>query len=413
MEKGLSLAVILIAVAITFWRPLRRVRAALGFTHLIATGHVFLVLGYVLGFVSGGYKDPVSDDLGPIVAFVSGWVGFATGIRLDLRILRTIPLRCYTVALFPAVLTAAIIGVSGFFLLRHAKIPTIESYAAALILAAAAASSGPTLVAMLRSRRAGRASEARPVLRMIEFSAGVDDLVVIALAMFSFASFRASAEPISALYLVAASIGGGALLGAVTWLFLGGRANEDERLLLGLGMLIFIAGFAGWLYFSPAAVAAVSAMVLVNLPSDRTTQLMEAVRRVERPAVVILMAVIGYHITGRITWLFFPLVLGLTLVRILSRRFAGLFAAQVTLAPGLRTCHRWTDGLTPQGILGLMVALSFFHVWHDDLSRTVLAAISVASILNEIIAPWLFLGLMRDLTNPKRPRSQQAAEVRS
>lgn len=411
MEKGLSLAVIVIAVAITFWRPLRQVRAALGLSHLTATGHVFLVLGYVLGFVSGGYKEPVSDDLGPIVAFVSGWVGFATGIRLDLRILRTIPLRCYTVALFPAVFTALVVGTLGVYLLRRAGIGLLEASAAALIVAAAAASSGPTLVAMLRSRRAGRASEARPVLRMIEFSAGVDDLVVIALAMFTFASFRASAETFSPVYLVATSVAGGALLGVVTWLFLGGRANEDERLLLGLGMLIFIAGFAGWLYFSPAAIAAVSAMVLVNLPSDRTTQLMEAVRRVERPAVVILMAVIGYHITGRITWLFFPLVLGLTLVRILSRRFAELFVARVNLAPGLRTFPRWTDGLTPQGILGLMVALSFFHVWHDDLSRTVLAAIAVASILNEIVSPWLFLSLMRDLTSPKRPLPKQTAEV--
>src|SRR5690606_33291929 len=128
-----------------------------------------------------------------------------------------------------------------------------------------------------------------------------------------------------------------------TWLFLGGKAAEDERLLLGLGMLVFIAGFAGWLYFSPAAIAAVSAMVLVNLPGNRAKQLMDAVRRVERPAVVILMAVIGYHATGRITWLFFPLVVGLTLVRILSKRFAGVFVDRVPLAPGLRTYPRWTD----------------------------------------------------------------------
>src|SRR5690606_40814124 len=110
MEKGLPLAIILVAVAITFWRPLRRVRAALGLSHLIATGHVFLVSGFLLGLVSGGSKDAVADDLGPIVAFVSGWVGFATGIRFDLRILRTLPKGAYAVALFPAFFTAAEIG---------------------------------------------------------------------------------------------------------------------------------------------------------------------------------------------------------------------------------------------------------------------------------------------------------------
>src|SRR5690606_16111131 len=123
-------------------------------------------------------------------------------------------------------------------------------------------------------RRAGRASQARPVLRMIEFSAGVDDVVVVILATLAFATFRTTVEPTAPLGWIATSVGGGAAFGAVTWLFLGGRAAEDERLLLGLGMLVFIAGFAGWLYFSPAAIAAVSAMVLVNLPGGRATELM-------------------------------------------------------------------------------------------------------------------------------------------
>lgn len=397
MEKGLALAFALIAVAVTFWRPLRRVRAALSISHLMATGHVFLLLGYVLGWAAGGAKDSVADQLAPIVAFVAGWVGFSTGIRFDLRILRTLPPKAYSVGLFPSVFTAACVGVGGMMLLERIGLMATHARAGAIVLAAAAAGSGPTLVALLRSRRAGKASAARPVLRMIEFSAGIDDLVVVGLAVLAFAAFRPAVEPISTFGLVATSMGGGVLLGVITWLFLGGQAKEDERMLLGLGMLVLIAGFAGWLHFSPAAIGAVSAMVLVNLPGNRNTQLLDAVRRVERPAVVVLMAIIGYHMTGDISSVFFPLVIGLTLVRLLVHRFAGLFVSTASVAPGLGTFRRWTDGLTPQGLLGLMVALSFFHVWRDEASRTILAAIAVSSVLNEILAPWLFLGLMNDL----------------
>lgn len=130
-------------------------------------------------------------------------------------------------------------------------------------------------------------------------------------------------------------------------------------------------------------------------------QLVQAVRRVERPAVVILMAVIGFYLTGTVTWVFFPLVLALTVLRLLSKRAAGAVVARVALTKhDLCTSRRWGDGLVPQGTLGLMVTLSFFHVWRDDVSRTVLAAVAVSSIINEIVAPWLLVRLLRGITSP-------------
>lgn len=403
MGNGLALAIILVAVALTYWRPLKRVRTALGLNHLLATGHVFLVLGFILGLVFGPRDAPLADNLNPVVALVAGWVGFATGMRFDLRILRTVPRRAFVVGLLPAVAAAVVVGGFGGAVLVYFGTSSTQALASALILGAAASSSGPTLVATIRTRRPGRSSEVRPVLRMMEFSAGIDDMVVVLLAMLAFAMFRTTPEPVGPIWLITAAVGGGALLGAVTWLLLGGKAQEDERLLLGLGMLAFIAGFAGWLHLSPAAVAAVSAMVLVNLPGERMAQLVQVVRRVERPAVVILMAVIGFHVTGVVTWIFFPLVLALTLFRLACKRWTGALVARMAPARhDLRASRRWGDGLVPQGTLGLMVTLSLFQVWRDDISRTVLAAVAVASIINEIVAPWLLVRLLRGITNGKK-----------
>ena len=53
MGTALVLAAILIAVLVGFWGPLRGVRTALSFGHLVSTGHAFLIFGFVLGLVLG------------------------------------------------------------------------------------------------------------------------------------------------------------------------------------------------------------------------------------------------------------------------------------------------------------------------------------------------------------------------
>lgn len=399
MVEGLALVATLLAIGVIYWSPLRRLQTALGIGHLVSTGHAFLVLGCLLGLAVGTRPQSVSDQLAPVVSFFAGWVGFAVGMRFDLRILRAIPGRAFLVALAPSVVAALGVGAAALGAFTLLRLPSTASWAAAFVAAAAAATSGPTLVATLRRRRAGRSAEARPVLRMVEFSASVDDVVTMLLAVVGFACFRPAVEPVPALGWIAITVAGGALLGGITWLFLGGRAKEDERLLLGLAMLAFIAGFAGWLHLSPAAVAGFAALVLVNLPGRRGEQLERAVRRVERPAVVTLMAAIGFEVVGVLTPAVLPLLLALTGLRLLGKLLGGAVESEaIPRAPGLSPRRGWASGLASQGTLGLVVALSYFHVWRDDTARSVLAAVAAASLLNELAAPWLLLRLVRRTT---------------
>lgn len=393
----------LAAIGITYWRPLRRVRRALGFDYLISTGHGFLILGYILGLAFVSHSRSLVDDVGPIVAFVAGWVGFATGMRFEYRVLRSVPLHAFRVALWPALGAAIVTAATSVVLLTSLSLSPNQVFSASLVLGAAAASSGPTLAAILRGRRAGRASHVRPLLNMIEFSAGVDDLLVLVLAGLAFAIFRPEGHPINHFGFLGITLGGGAVLGLITWLFLGGRsADEDERLLLGLAMLAFVAGFAAWLKLSPVAVSAIAAMVLANLPGNRMDKFFSAIRRVERPAVVILMTVIGFHISGKLHWIVFPLVFVITVGRLAVKHLAGQEVAGVLPeAPGLSTTPGWADGLASQGILGLLIALSLFQIWYDQISRSVLAAVAIGGVINEVLAPWLLLRLLRKMKPPR------------
>jgi hypothetical protein len=415
MTTGIVIIVILLVLAATFWRPLGRARTALGLAHLLSTGHAFMILGYLLGLAFGGHAAaPGPGELGiaPIIAFAGGWVGFATGMRFELRVLRTVPGRAFGVAVAPALAAAAVVGPAGYGVLVLMGVEQNLALGAATTLAAAAASSGPTLAAILRTRRPGRWAQTRSSLRMVEFSAGVDDVVVVALAVLGFALFRPVAEPLAPVAQIIVAAGGGALLGVVAWLFLGGQASEDERLLLGLAMLAFTAGFASWLLSSPAAVSAIAAVVLVNLPGGRSVKLFQAVRRVERPAVVILMTAIGFRIAGPLSWVVVPLALVMTLLRLAAKHMAGqLVTGPIPGAPGLATSRGWALGLVPQGLLGLMVALSFLTVWHDDIARSVLAAVAIASLINELVAPLLLARVLR-AQHAQAARQQRAARGR-
>jgi hypothetical protein len=374
-------------------------RTALGAHHLLATGQLFLVLGFALNLALGEVTASHIQALNPFVAFVSAWVGFATGMRFEAKILRKFPRSAFLVGLVPALGAASVVGSLGACALLYFHTPPREAYALALVLAAAAASSGPTLVAIIRRRRPGKSSLARPVLRMLEFSAGLSDLVVILLSALSFSFFQASGPLPSGAILALASVSGGSLLGLVLWLFLGGRATEDEKLLLGIGMLTFIAGYSEWLQLSPVVVAFCSATVLVNLPGARSARLTSFVGRVERPAVVILMAAVGVGLRPTVVPLLIPLLLLMTGVRLLSKRWSGnLVLSPSTSAQGLAARPDWADGLTAQGTLGLIMALGCSHIWRDDAARTVLAAIASASIINELAAPFFYLSLLKAIT---------------
>jgi len=392
------IGLLLVLLALTFWRPLRRIRGTLDLSHLASTGHAFLLVGYLFGtLVPEESLLAITGDIGPIVAFVGAWVGFAIGMRFDLRVLRTIPTHAFVVAFTPAFGAAVATGVATYGVLALAPdFDPSRAIGAALVIGGAAASSGPTLPAVIRSRLPGRRPRARAMLRMIEFSAGIDDVLTIVLAVLAFALFRVRVEAFGPESLLLAAVLGGFLLGFVAWLFLGGQAADDERLLFGLAMLAFIGGYAAWLQLAPASVAALSAMMLVNLPGDRGSLLISAVRRVERPALVILMVVIGMHAAGPLLWTAAPLFVLMTAVRFLAKHWAGQLVAGPVAGPMALSAPRgWALGLISQGNLGLLIALSLYQIQRDDPARTLLAAVAAASIANELIAPSALLQPLR------------------
>lgn len=406
MSTAVLVALGILVIGLAFWQRLQ-IRGALGIQHLIGTGHAFLVLGALAGAIFEPAESArLVGDISPLLALAAGWVGFASGMRFEIDVLAPVPRRAFAIALAPPIAAAAVVGGAAAAILWAAGVDTRQTMAVAGVLAAAAAGTGPTLAALLRNRRAGRAASARPTLRMIELSAGLDDAIVVLIALTAFALAPPVTGEAAAPLILLLALAGGVVLGLVTWLFLGGGAGDTERLLLGLGILIFTAGFGGWLMLPPAAVTAIAAAVLTNMPGRRIDLLLNAVRRVERPAVVLLMLIIGFVAVGPLHWVVAPLLVAMTGVRLLAKHWTGeLVAGEIPGAPGLAARRGWGLGLMSQGNLGLIMVLSLTLVWGDPIARSALVAAAGASLLNELIAPMLLVRALRGQARAPAPDS--------
>ncbi|MGM0577234.1 MAG: hypothetical protein ACQEXJ_16025 [Myxococcota bacterium] len=396
---------VLVAVAVlATWRRLARFRKALGLGHLVVTGHLFLVMGYLVGLpLTSSQRADLLPGLTPVTAVVAGWVGFTVGMAFHHRVLRRVSGAACAVALAPGVASAAVVGVLGLGMLALAGVEGHRAVAAALVLAAVASVSAPTLPRAARDRPLGRSAPVRGALRMMEFAAGLENLVAVALALLAFAVLRGAPDGLGIVTWWLGSVALGAIAGFCGWLFLGGKATGDERLLLGLGVVAVSAGLGEWLGLSPEGVCAVSGATLVNLPGDRMTRLRLTMERVERPAFVILMALVGFYAAGFGHWAILPLLGLLTVVRGATRWLAGRSGRAAEFEQSdLQAPANWGLGLVTQGGLGLVIALTFYQVWHAPAAGWILVAAAASAVVNEAVGPRL---LARALDAPTAPPS--------
>ncbi len=394
---GPALVAVLVGAAfLASARRFGRFRQALGLAHLVVTGHAFLIVGAAVGLaVTGPQLDAMSPLLTPMVALVAGTLGFSIGMRFHGRVLRVMPRGAARVALLPGLGVALLTGALAAGLLLSVGLPAVESVAAALITAAGAAASAPTLAAAIRRRRGGRSPETLASLRLMELSAGLSNAITLSAAVLAFGLMRAGAFDALALGWVLCNVALGLITGVLTWLFLGGRARRDERLLLGVGMVAFTAGLAEWFGLSPAALCATAGATLVNLPGDRMASMAQAIARLERPAVVLLMTLAGVYAVQDLPLVTLALVALLTVVRgVAATRIARRVSGSLAPSTGLAARPDWGKGLISQGSLGLVCALAFRQVWPGSAAEWALAAIAIASLLNELAAPRVLLAVL-------------------
>lgn len=357
-----------------------------------AAGTPLLVVGIVLGPLTGVLDGGVLRSLAPVIALAMGWLGAAFGARMPWRRLRRVPRRLWSVAGLGAVAAFASVGLTAALVLG--AVPGLRAAFpgpwpnSVLVLAALAAVSAPELVTFAARRfdAAPRAARALRAAVMLETVFGVLAVTLILGGTGRFGGI------LGVLLGVAGGMAIGGLLAALRRL-----VGADDFGVLLVGTLLAGAGL-GWVVgVSPFVVCAVATATAVHvLPRAR-----ELVRRLaswERPMLTVFLVLAGALLLLPSLWIL-PAALLLAGARIVAR-WAGVRYGLLALR---ETGHARVWGLAgaAQGAIALVLAAGVRLRDPGATADALLATVALGAACSQAVAlPFLARVLQRRELTP-------------
>lgn len=351
---------------------------------LAASGLLFLVLGAALG--PGGLNVVYAEEVlqaRPLLALGLGFAGLLVGMNLEPQLLRALPARVWaaaatqsgfaSLAVF-APIGALIVFTSGFDL-------TVALGAAAILASAASVSSSHFAVLWYRSGKLDR-------LRGLSVSliAMLDDLMGIAvLAVALILGAHATVGLGAGLVTLAMLLG--MVCGALT-AFLLHRSEGAESTAVLLGAVGLVSGAAAFLKVSALIAGLACGFTLAVIGGSKIANAYKAIARVERPLYLVLLVLIGAHVSVRdaYAWAILPAFVAL---RVAGKIAGGRVATRVAG----NTLHLPKDvgyALIGQGGLSLCVLIEYLVLVGGRSAQIVFDVGVVAAILNEILGSRTF-----------------------
>ena len=365
-----------------------RVRAweeRLRVSQVVTAGFPFVVLGILSRHPAVGIvTEPVLSQMGTLLAVALGWIGLVAGFRFDTRLVGGVPPgAARVVALATSLPFLFVVGLTGVALVSlagsSAGLPRDPALVRdALILGAAGAMTAKTGARLVGAKEVS-GSLAR-IIR-IEELAGVLGLAVVA------AYFRPHAEgswqlPGTAWLLVV--VGLGATVGVLTYAVLqSSRESRPQFVVLTLGSVSFAAGLAGTLRLSPLVVTFIAGVLLANFRGTYHARLGAALRRLERPAFLLALFVIGalWDVADWRGWLLVPVF---TASRLIGKRIGANLAARGTELP-LSLEEREALAVSPMGPLAVAIVVNAQLLYPGGSISLIASAVVGGAILTEVV----------------------------
>jgi hypothetical protein len=391
MKILFALLVILFVTFAGYHFSFRKVKVGFLSKGLWLTGNEYLLVGLALGPWG---LDLLDEDtikgLTPLSALVLGWAGMVLGFQFEISKLRRMRLPYLWAALVSGLVCMAVTAVCCFaFLPIFPGLEALGNPGAILALAAAAACTAPTGLALVAEKTLAAKREAITLLRHIAALDGALPLLIYALA-FTAMPFTTGSQ---AGHGIGAMLAGGAALGLIIVLFamfLAVRPPQSELLLLVMGMIVLTSGAASLTGFSPLAANFLLGFLLVNTSSVKE-RIYQMLFSVEKPAYLLLLIFLGALWSLVPLWLFAG-----AFVFLLSRltgKVTGLYAA-TRLLPLPKKTGPWLGlGLLGQGGLGLAIMLEFALKHPHSTGPLALGVVLGATVLTDLFGPVILRGI--------------------
>jgi len=391
MKILLALLVIVLITFAGYHFSFRKVRVGFLSKGLWLTGNEYLLVGLALGSYGLGLLDADTlKALTPLSALVLGWAGMVCGFQFEISRLKRMRFPYLWAAVISGLVCMAVTAVCcAFFLPLFPGLKALGSPGAILALAAAAACTAPTGLALVAEKTLAAKRDAITLLRHIAALDGAIPLMIYAVA---FTVLPLAAEP-QAGQGINSLLAGGAVLGLVIVLFavlLALRPSQSELLLVVMGMIVLASGAASLTGFSPLAANFLLGFLLVNTVNAKE-RIYRMLTSVEKPAYLLLLIFLGALWSFSPLWIFVGALL-FVLAR-LAGKISGLFAATRLLPLPEKTRARLGLGLLGQGALGLAMMLEFALKHPHSTGPLALGVVLGATVFADLFGPGLLRGI--------------------
>lgn len=396
--KVLLAVIVLTGLALIGSRQRSEVARRRSVAGMMLSGAEFIVVGILLGGEFLNVIDATAlEGLRPFVAVALGWIGFLFGVQFNRTALRRLPSGLLGISLAESALVLAVMvptSVLIVWFLPHSSMAVAVT--AGLALAASAACSGQSTLALVQIHRRARSRDAMTVLRYVS---SVDPVIGV-VAFGVIASFFVRHPPI-ALHLPVSLewLGVSVVHAAVTaWIFVSltlTRTSQSELVVYLLGVITLSAGVAYTLGLSTLFVSALSGVIVANLSDVGSirVRLMQLMVQGERFLYLIVLILAGASWRWTSPW-----ILAAAGAYVAARGVSKVLAGWLTTR-GLAARHTvpWSVGLglLSQGGMALAVILDFDLLVGGRASSVLVGIGVLAVIANELLAPWAALRATR------------------
>ena len=409
MKFILVVTFIILIALIGSRRTFTRFKLPLGTQHVFLTGTEYLFVGVFLGGSGLNLLDAYTlEQLRPFMSLGLAWVGLLFGIQLQRRQLIRFPLQYTLFAFIQALFTLLVIFVPSYLLLRYFSHLIFEQsditdgliLLSALILAASASATAPSVLAMVPPEMA---RHSRKLMGLWQFISGIDDLFGIIVLGFTF--WLPQFHPIldntflTSWLWSAISVGSGVLIGLICHALTLSKLDVGELLLIVISCVIFSAGIALHFNLSPLFINLIVGIVLANLSPARN-RMMQVLLNGEKSVYIIFLILVGASWRSGVS---LPLVClfvgGYVALRFFGKVVGSFIAAFAATPQSLIGENEFKSniglGLISQGGMAIVIAINFQQIYPSRLTDLVVTVVLLSTIVNELISPALIIRVLR------------------
>ncbi len=386
----------LIGSRITFIRT----QLGLGVKSIFITGIEYIMLGLLLGGSGLNILDvDTIRKFQPFLIFGLAWVGYLYGIQFEIKLVRTLPEKYFSITAIQAIITFIIVSVSMFVFFHLISLfPLEKAIVLSIILGIAALSTAQSALAITNRNFKFRDQRLFDLLRYI---ASVDGLF----SMMFFSIFLAFSNPGTAAIssiLSALKWSGltafAALVPALIFLLMNksGYKHGDFHLLL-TGIIAFTGGMSWQLGLSPLISGLLAGIFIANTCKFRIRAL-NFLSDGEKPIYIIMLIILGagWNLGLKIS---IPAVLIFIVFRTAGKvvgNFAGVksFRSAFPIPPGVGF------SLLSEGGISFGIIINF-KILYPELSSHIIHIILISAVFFELISPRLILSFFQERVDQK------------